>query len=274
MPDALWTDPIRRTRVSETDALDRLASASVVLLGETHDDAQDHAWQTRVLAGLADRRQVVAGFEMFPRHARPALDDWVAGRLDPRGFLAATRWQEVWGFDPALYLPLFELCRSREIPMRGLNIDRPLVSLIGREGWDALPEAERGWLTPAVPAGPDYRRYLFEATGGVRPGRVAQSPEDPAFDRFVRAQQAWDRAFACALVEASAERPDALVVGIIGRGHLEYRLGVSPQLEALGVGPTLLALPSAPQDAGPIADLLGPSQLQHEKISRVQNDTN
>lgn len=149
--------------------------------------------------------------------------------------------------------------------MRGLNIDRPLVSLIGREGWDALPEAERGWLTPAVPAGTDYRRYLFEATGGVRPGRTAQSPEDPAFDRFVRAQQAWDRAFACALAEAQAERPEALAVGIIGRGHLEYRLGVPPQLEDLGVGPILVALPSAPEGPGPIADLLGPSQAQHEK---------
>ena len=38
------------------------------------------------------------------------------------------------------------------------------------------------WLSPAVPAGPDYRRYLFEVTGGVRPNRKAQDPQDPAFD--------------------------------------------------------------------------------------------
>lgn len=265
MPEAPWTDPIRQTSLSEAEALDRMATARVVLLGETHDAAPDHAWQARVLDGLADRRPVIAGFEMFPRHARPALDDWVESLLDLPGFLTAARWREVWGFDPALYLPLFELCRRRRIPMRGLNIDRPLVSLIGREGWDALPEAERGWLTPAVPARIDYRRYLFEATGGVRPGRTAQSPEDPAFDRFVRAQQAWDRAFACALAEAQAERPEALAVGIIGRGHLEYRLGVPPQLEDLGAGPVLVALPSAPEGPGPIADLLGPSQTQHEK---------
>lgn len=258
LDDATWTDPIRGTRLSEAAALDRLAAAEAALLGETHDDAADHAWQARVLAGLADRRPVVAGFEMFPRHADPALDAWVAGRIDLPGLLEAVRWSEIWGFDPALYLPLFDLCRARGTPMRGLNIDRPLVSLVGREGWDALPEAERAWLSPAVPASPAYRRYLFAVTGGARPDRKARAPEDPAFDRFVRAQQAWDRAFACALAEAHAERPGALMVGIIGRGHLEFRLGVPPQLEERGVTPVLVALRLAPQEPGPIADLVGP----------------
>ena len=152
MSKAPWTDPTRGRALSEAEALDRLAAARVVLLGETHDAAQDHAWQARVLAGLAERQPVIACFEMFPRHARPALDAWVAGRLDVPGFLAATRWTEVWGFDPAPYMPLFDLCRRRGIPMRGLNVDRPLVGLIGREGWGALPATERDWLTPAVPA--------------------------------------------------------------------------------------------------------------------------
>ena len=53
----------------------------------------------------------------------------------------------------------------------------------------------------------------------------------------------WDRAFACALAEALAETPDAIAVGVIGRGHLERRLGVVEQLDDLGVGPALVALP-------------------------------
>lgn len=194
---------------------------------------------------------------MFPRRLQPALDDWTAGRLgDLDAFLAATNWRETWGFDPALYAPLFHLCRDLGLPMRALNIDRPLVTAIGRDGWEALPPAERGWLTPARPAGPPYRRYLFDATGGLRPGRAAQAPEDPAFDRFVRAQQAWDRAFACALAAALAETPDALAVGVIGRGHLEYGYGVADQLDDLGVAPVLTALPGAPAGASHIADLI------------------
>lgn len=257
---SFWTDPIRGLRLDADEALERMAAARVVLLGETHDDADDHLWQAGLIARLADRRPVVVGLEMFPRAADPALARWTAGGMDLPGMLAATRWSEVWGFDPDLYRPIFEACRDLGVEMRGLNIPRPLVSAIGRDGWDAVPEADRGWLSPAIPASADYRRYLFEVTGGVRPGRQAQSPEDPAFDRFVRAQQAWDRAFACALAAALNDRPEALAVGIIGRGHLERRLGVPPQLAALGLDSVLVLLRAAPPQAGPIADLVGPEQ--------------
>jgi uncharacterized iron-regulated protein len=260
MTDRPWTDPATGAALTDAAALDRLAAGRAALLGERHDGAADHRWQARVVAGLADRRAVVVGFEMFPRHARPALDAWVAGRLDLEGFLAATDWARVWGFDPALYAPLFEVCRTRGLPMRGLNVDRPLVTAIGRDGWEALPAAERGWLTPARPALAAYRRYLFEVTGGARPDRAARAPEDPAFDRFVRAQQAWDRAFACAIAEALADAPGALAVGVIGRGHLEHRLGVPDQLDDLGIAPVAVALPDAPPAVAairdPIADLV------------------
>jgi hypothetical protein len=98
-------------------------------------------------------------------------------------------------------------------------------------------------------------------TGGARPDRAAQSPEDPAFDRFVRAQQVWDRAFACALAGGLADRPEALAVGIIGRGHLEFGFGTPDQLDDLGITPVRVAVPELerawPAPGGrPVADLV------------------
>jgi len=250
-----WIEPATGGRLTHHDGVARLASGRVALLGERHDRAEDHRWQALTLAGLAAlRADVVVGFEMFPRRAQPALDAWGDGRLDAAGLLEASRWSEVWGFEPGLYLPLFELCRDLGLPMRAINIDRPLVTAIGRDGWDALPGHERDWLSPARPASGAYRRYLFEITGGVRPGRAAQSPADPAFDRFVRAQQAWDRAFACGLAAVLEHAPAALAVGIIGRGHLEYGFGVADQLDDLGIAPVLTALPDGPVEG--IAELV------------------
>ena len=234
----------------------------MLLLGERHDRAEDHRWQAQVIAGLAALRgDLVIGFEMFPRRSQPALDGWVAGRLTEAAFLEASGWREVWGFEPALYRPLFDLCRDLRLPMRALNVDRPVVSAVGRDGWGAVPEADRGWLSEAAAATPAYRRYLFEVTGGVRPDRKAGEPDDPAFDRFVRAQQVWDRALACTLAEVFAKEPDAVAVGIIGRGHLEFGHGTPAQLAHLGVGPVCVALPDAaglqaPEDGPPIADLI------------------
>ena len=204
-----WRDPATAARLSHPDAIGRLASAHVVLLGESSMTGPPIIAGRPTCSPGSPRsvRLSSSGSRCFPG-ARSRRS--TTGSRDvsiSRAFSLATSWADVWGFDPALYAPLFHLCRDLGLPMIALNIDRPLVTAIGRDGWDALPEAERGWLSPARPAGGAYRRYLFDATGGVRPGRAAQSPEDPAFDRFVRAQQAWDRAFACALAGRWPRRP-------------------------------------------------------------------
>ncbi len=247
MKAGTWVSPADGTVVSHAEVIARASRSRVVLLGEQHDRADNHRWQMHVAAGLlAHRADMVMGFEMFPARLTPVLMEWSRGELSESGFLEHSEWQEVWRFAPELYMPLFRFCRDHAIPMIGLNCRRDLVSEVGKEGWDAIPERLREGLTPSRPATPAYRQYLFDITGGLRPGRAAQSADDPAFDRFVRAQQTWDRAFACRIADV-AQQPDApLVVGIIGRGHLEFGHGTPFQLTDLGIGEFMTLLP---QDA-------------------------
>lgn len=239
-----WFEPGTGTPLSYPDLIARAARAPAVLLGETHDRADIHRWQMHVSAGLmVHRRPVVLGFEMFPARLNPVLADWVAGHLDEDTFLDRAEWAEVWNFPPELYLPLFRFCRDTGTEMIGLNCRRGLVSEVGKLGWDQIAEDAREGLTPAREASPAYRRYLFVVTAGARPDRRAQSPDDPAFDRFVRAQQTWDRAFACRIAHRAAQDDAPLVIGIIGRGHLEYRGGTPYQLEDLGMPDAMVLLP-------------------------------
>jgi uncharacterized iron-regulated protein len=254
-----WSLPATGGECAEAEGWDLLSARNVVLLGERHDRAEDHLWQARVIDALARRRPVSVGLEMVPRHADPVLADWASGELRFADFLTRLRWAEVWGHDPEIYRPLLTLCRDLGLPMLGLNVDRPLVRRVRHEGWDTLPAETRGWLSPAPPASAAYRAYLFVMTGGARPDRAAKSPADPAFDGFVRAQQVWDRAFACAIARARAAAPERLVIGIIGRGHLEYGYGVPTQLADLGLDRIAVALPDAAgvvAGEGPIADLV------------------
>lgn len=254
-----WHRPGTGAELTGAEARDLLLARDVILLGERHDRAADHLWQASVIAALAARRPVAIGLEMVPRAADPVLAEWVAGGLGFAEFLAKARWSEVWGFDPALYRPIFEACRAAGAPMLGLNLDRAIVRAVRHGGWDALPAAERAWLSPAPPAPRAYRAYLFAMTGGARPDRAAAAPEDPAFDGFVRAQQVWDRAFACAIAAARAATPERRVIGVIGRGHLEYRFGTPAQLADLGLESVAVALPGAAgavPGAGAIADLV------------------
>lgn len=242
-PRATWLDPQTGGAIAWRDLLARLADRRVVLLGETHDVAEIHRWQLHVAVALYTLRPNLAiGFEMFPLRIQPALDDWVAGTMDTQTFIARSEWFEVWGFDPALYLPLFHFCRQQKLKMLALNCHRPLVTRVGQVGWEAIPVGERDGVTPSAPATDGYRAYLASLMG--RSGRQPSAGFDS--DRFIRAQQTWDRAFACRIADHLAgQGPDAVVVGIIGRGHLEYGHGTPYQLADLGVRDVAVLLPTS-----------------------------
>ncbi len=244
-PPGQWYVPSEARPLSHPELIARLATARVVLLGETHTRYDIHRWQLHVAAGLlATRGNIALGFEMFPRRVQPLLDDFIAGRwANPSEFLAAVGWDQVWRYDAALYLPIFQFCRQFAVPMLALNCERPLVTRVGKEGWEAIPTAERDGLTPARPATAAYRAYLSAIASR---NRDPAPPGPPAMDldRFVRAQQTWDRAFACNIARALATNDAPLVIGVIGRGHLEFGHGTPYQLADLGISDVTVLLPT------------------------------
>ena len=244
-PVASWLDPDSGALLDHPTLMRELAQSNVLLLGETHDRYDIHRWQLHVCTAMRTLRNDIAiGFEMFPRRLQPVLDQWVAGSLERDEFLKAAEWGKVWGFPAELYLPIFHFCREFGVPMLALNCYRELVTRVGKEGWDAVPVDERDGLTPSASATPAYRQYLFDITGGGSPRRKVTSPQAPDFDRFVRAQQTWDRAFACNIARMQATDSPPLVIGIIGRGHLEFGHGTPFQLKDLGIDKVTTLMPN------------------------------
>jgi len=243
---ASWIDPSSGDILDHSALIARMATQRVILLGETHDRYDIHRWQLHVAAGLhAHRKDIAMGFEMFPRRVQPILDEWVDGRLDQDAFLEKVEWDKVWGFAPDLYLPLFHFCREFGVPMYALNCRRALVTEVGKEGWEAIALEDRDGLTPSKPATPAYRKYLADLVGGANlAANAKKTPEDLISDRFLRAQQTWDRAFACNIASVLAEPNAPLMIGIIGRGHLEYGHGTPFQLEDLGIDDVSVLLPN------------------------------
>lgn len=234
--------------------LRRLVGQQVVLLGETHDRADDHRWQLDMLTALQRQRPNIAiGFEMFPRRLQPVLDRWVAGQLTEAQFLEQAEWKKVWGYDAELYWPLFRFAREHRLPMLALNVDRDLVRRVGVRGWDGVPESERGGVgRPAAPS--DAYRASLKA---VYDSHAEQQDESGRFDHFVDAQALWDRAMAEVIAGHLKRRPQDLVVGILGAGHVQFGHGVPHQLAALGVmrQTGLMTWPSDQACAGLVAGL-------------------
>ncbi len=261
-----WLDPAAGSLLPAEGLIRSPSERNIVLLGERHDAVEHHRWQLHTLAGLhAYRPKLVVGFEMFPRSVQSALDAWSKGELTEADFLKAARWGEVWGYGSELYLPLFHFVRQHRLPMVAMNVDRTLVSRVGEEGWSAIPQDEREGVSDPAPASDAYRHslaqvYMSKLESGLdEPGEagtdrphaphLGETPdlsavlESDDFARFVEAQLTWDRAMAEALLAARRESPGALVVGILGRGHIEHGHGVPHQLADLGEDSVAVLLP-------------------------------
>ncbi len=169
------------------------------------------------------------------------------------------------GYDWALYMPVFRFARLNHIPMIALNVERRLVLQVGQQGWESVPVTEREGLSDPAPASVAYQRVLvgaYLAKKALQPDatdRAAQGPDLPALDEaeltevmkepefkhFVEAQLTWDRAMAEALAEARQNFGNAVVVGILGSGHIAGGHGVPRQLRALGIYEPASLIPAA-----------------------------
>ncbi|MFZ9037764.1 MAG: ChaN family lipoprotein, partial [Gammaproteobacteria bacterium] len=196
-------------------------------------------------------RRLVGGGDL-PGRAQPVLDDWRAGRLSEQEFLEQSEWRKVWGYDADFYLPLLRFARQHRLTALALNIDRELVSRVGQQGWNGIDEEDRMGLSNPAPASDDYRDslaqlYAYKQTLGNETESeepdIDEIKRSDAFSYFVEAQLTWDRAMAEALAAAHRRDPTAIVVGIVGRGHLEYGYGIPHQLADMGIDDVDVLLP-------------------------------
>lgn len=259
---AQWLDPSSGETISSENLFERLSETRIVLLGEAHTATAHHRWQLYMLAALHSRNaNLMLGFEMLPRRAQSVLDAWSAGEITQAEFLEQSDWREVWGYDPELYLPLLHFARLNRLPTLALNIDRELVARVGQEGWDGIEAEQRLGLSDPAPASEAYRESLAQLFAykrtfskaasehdGDDPPSVVEIRDSNAFANFVDAQLTWDRAMAEALAAGHRRDPKALLVGIIGRGHLEYGYGIPHQLADMGIEDVDVLLPLDSRD--------------------------
>ena len=254
MPVLLKADdcvPIGKVLLPKTDAwtnttklIHASADKKIVLLGEHHDNLEHHRWQLQMITGLHTlNTDIVLGFEMFPRKAQPVLDRWVNGELTEQQFLQQADWATYWSFDASLYMPLFHYARMNKIPIYALNIERSLISQVGKLGWENISAEQREGISDPQPASEGYRQML--AGVFMQHGKhhsetptealVSKAMAMPGFSRFVDSQLVWDRAMAEAIASGVRKHPQAQFLAILGSGHMMYRYGVPEQLKALAM---------------------------------------
>ena len=224
----------------------RLEKTRLLLVGESHTSEEYHRVQEMVLRELhRNGRKVWVGLEMMPTDQQESLDRWVAGELSEEEYLEEGGWYEHWGYNWEYYRPIFQEARRSKMPMLGLNVPRDLVSSVRTMGFDGLEETDRKRLPPEIQGSNDeYQRHFmsyFDSDSGMH------AIEGDMMEGFLRSQIAWDASMAWASVQALKKDPDAILVVLVGSGHVAYGIGIerqaTPWLE--GEIKTLIPVPVA-----------------------------
>ena len=229
-------DTIRGVDVSPAQVAASLSDAAIVLVGESHTSHESHRVQAMVIEALHQAgRRVILGLEMFPASAPTApFDRWIRGGLDEAALLREAGWYDYWGYPFGYYREIFDVARRHRLTIRGVNAPRAIISGIGRRGLAGIGAMDRAQLPPTIDTTNAEHRQLFVAyVGGGSATHGAGMPPE-MLQRMIDAQSTWDATMAqqAAQLHADAKDPKAVVVVLVGSGHVAYGLGIAHQARA------------------------------------------
>ena len=244
------TDTARGDTLTPPELAARLDGVKLVFVAESHTDMEFHRVQLRVVEELHKRgRQVLIGLEMYPasRDQQQWLDLWHADKsLGEEAFLAESHWYKSWGYHWNYYRDIFVFARENGIRMFGVNAPRDVVQTVRSKGFEALTPEQRAYLPARVETDNAEHQRLFRAFFGEADSLHGSMP-DAMFQGMFRAQCTWDAAMGWNALQALRTHgaDKAVMVLLVGSGHVAYGLGAERQARLWFDGHTASVIPIA-----------------------------
>jgi uncharacterized iron-regulated protein len=254
------TDTAAGDVVTPGELTTRLSSTRLLLIGEEHTSLEFHRVQYRVLQELIrSGRHVLIGLEMFPYTEQRFLDQWSDGRLTEEGFLQQSRWYENWGYNWLYYRDIFLLARDHTVRMFAVNTPREVVSAVRKKGLENLTPEEAAHIPKDIDVNSADHMTFFKTTfeGEQGPVHGANMPE-AMLKNMLSAQATWDATMGYNGVQALKQSgdPKAIMVILVGSGHVAYGLGIERQAKKWFDGPiaSLIPVPAGTPSSGLVKD--------------------
>ena len=213
--------------------IDQLLSKRVIYIGETHTSLPDHLLQLRVIEALYQKDPHLAiGMEMFPESSQSSLDEYTGkdSTMDEKTFLKQSNYFNVWRYDYRLFRDILNFAKNKHLPVRGLNLDRKIVSDVYRSGnTDGLSDK----IKTNLPADrnlniPGYQERLAI----VHNAHVNENHGQGISSGFIQAQGLWDESMASNIASFLKSHPDYRIVVIAGNQHTRKDSGIPPRVAA------------------------------------------
>jgi uncharacterized iron-regulated protein len=205
----------------------------VIYVGETHDQNLDHLAQLEALKAMRIARgsKIAVGFEMLNQTLQPVLEDYVSGRITEEEFLDKADWKKEWGFDFAMYKPLFDFIIQHKLRALALNVPHKIVAKIARAGLAGLAPEEASMLPNpvAITTHKKYVDYLKESYGGHGDSPMAKIM---TFENYLASMCAWNEGMGARVADFLTANPGYALLVVAGNGHDLYNAAIPASVKA------------------------------------------
>jgi uncharacterized iron-regulated protein len=239
-------------RLTPDELAATLASTRLLLLGESHTSTEFHRVQLQVLRALHRAgRRVLVGLEMYPYTEQGWLDRWNGGTLTEEAFVTGSRWYEHWGYHWNYYRDIFLFAREAGITLHAVNAPREVISAVRKKGFKDLTPEEAAHIPTDIDVESADHLTFFKAslTEGDSP-HPGMSEE--ALQGMLAAQATWDATMGWNAAKAleGAGGPAAIMVVLVGSGHVAYGVGIERQARRWVDGRITSLVPVPTEDDG------------------------
>ncbi len=225
------TDTATGDLITPGEAVERLSRTRLLVLGESHTSMGFHRAQLRMIEGLQlSGRKVQIGLEMYPYTEQKYLDDWCDGLLTESGFVQLSHWYKNWGYHWDYYREIFLFARDHGIRMYAINTPREVIAAVRKKGFKNLTPEEASHIPSKIDTSNADHFALFKAFFEEETGMHSMMTDQMARSMF-EAQCTWDATMGYNAVRALKDQgdPNAIMVVLIGSGHVAYGLGIERQ---------------------------------------------
>jgi uncharacterized iron-regulated protein len=210
-------------KVSLDGMMEMVSGATLVCVGETHDNIHAHRVELTIIRELFRRfpGRIAIGMEMFREPQQEVLDRWTKGELSELAFLKAVKWYDNWGFDFDYYRGILEFAKENGIDVVALNTSKEIQEEVRRGGLGNV-FADRKARLPGIGEADPYQRAAMKAVYG------SHLPAEGMFESFFRVQMLWEETMAERVVDylKSPRGKGKKMVTITGGWHVRYGFGL------------------------------------------------
>ncbi len=209
------------------EIIPRLEASRIVYIGEIHNQYAHHMNQLKVIKKIHEAGyQLAVGMEMFQQPYQPAVDDYLAGRIDEYAFLKKTEYFSKWRYDYNLYKPIIDYLKQQHIPLVALNIQGDITHKVAREGIYDLSDTQKKQLPSAMNfSNETYKKDLKQVFAVHNKQENLQD-----FNYFLQAQLLWDESMAESAHRFLTNHPGFKIVILAGNGHVRHKYGIPERL--------------------------------------------